>query len=249
MSNRFSKWLPWRNRPAKTIATPPVAEEKEPVSPQASIDKAPGEVRLVAPSYAISYETFNHLYAQESEVDSETFFSNLLRTVMFTESIVQKTEVNEDLDYSRVLRTTNPQYKEHPFYIYETDLPHEFANTPGISFNYAELLSKAMDKRPAADVCVIDPQRLGRILAFEIDVTTHDGVPVFESAGFVDNSDIPPIDTWFFITHKYLYCWIPTLFIPQMQAAINVEMLDSYHWLDQWHPALSNRMMKRLGNR
>lgn len=204
---------------------------------------------MAAPAFSISYESFNHLYAQEVDIQGEEFYANLVRTIAFTELIVQRTEVNEDLDYSRVLRTTNPAYNGKPFYAYETNLPHEFAYTPGISFNYAEVMSKAMELRPAADLCVFAPENLGRILVFEIDCTTHDGAPVFESQGFVDNSDIPPMDTWFFITKKYLYCWIPAMFIDKMQAAIGVEIFDSYRWLDQRLPTFQAALMAKLRGR
>jgi len=73
---------------------------------------------------------------------------------------------------------------------------------------------------------------LGKVLRFEI--------------GFVDDSDIPPIDTWFYVTKKYLYCWIPTLFLDKMQDAIDVEILNSYEWLEKVDPALNIEMEKKI---
>jgi hypothetical protein len=87
---------------------------------------------------------------------------------------------------------------------------------------------------------------MGKILLFSIDRTTHDGAPCNVSEGFVDESDIPPIDTWFYITKSYLYCWIPTLFVEKMQSAIDVEILDSYAWLENSNPGLNTRILSMI---
>lgn len=83
-----------------------------------------------------------------------------------------------------------------------------------------------------------DFQRLGRVLYFETQVTTHDGTAIVHSDCFVDESDAPPIDTWFYFDaeKRNLFCWIPREFENVMQKAIDVEMFDSYHWLDKEAP-------------
>jgi hypothetical protein len=75
---------------------------------------------------------------------------------------------------------------------------------------------------------------LGRILYFETQVTTHDGTAIVHSDCFVDESDVPPIDTWFYFDEekRNLFCWIPREFEEVMQKAIDVEMFESYHcWI------------------
>jgi hypothetical protein len=74
-------------------------------------------------------------------------------------------------------------------------------------------------------------------------MSTHDGAPIAESKNFVDEADVPPIDTWFYLKRKYshsehlcrqsLFCWIPKKFEEVMQQAIDVEILDSYRWFDE----------------
>lgn len=87
---------------------------------------------------------------------------------------------------------------------------------------------------------------LGKIIRFEIDITTLDCASCVETYGFIDESDIPPIDTWFYITTNYLFCWIPKMFIEKMQNAIEVEMLDSYGWLEKINLKCNQSIIERL---
>jgi hypothetical protein len=59
----------------------------------------------------------------------------------------------------------------------------------------------------------------------------------------VDEGDIPPINAWFYLKRDYyhsehwcsqsLFCWISKAFEKVMLAAADVEMFDSYRWLDE----------------
>lgn len=189
------------------------------------------------------------LYKKPEEVGWEEFCANLLKTINWTEKIIEGIPDLSDIDYSRTLRSVNPLYKgQYPLYYYASDRPHEHAETLEVGFNYAVIVADVMALRNMPD-SLDNPDRKGKILVFEIDLTTHDGAAACESNGFVDFSDIPPIDTWFFITTRYLYCWIPTLFIEKMQAAIDVEVYDSYSWLEQSDPALNRSVLDKLENR
>jgi hypothetical protein len=76
-------------------------------------------------------------------------------------------------------------------------------------------------------------------------VTTYDGAAAVES-GFVDEGDIPPLDTWFYVTKTKLYCWIPAMFISVMEDAIAVEIFGSYRWLEESDPFFYLEIFKRL---
>lgn len=158
----------------------------------------------------------------------QAFYENLHKTIHWTESIISTIKDSDAIDYMRIFRTFNPVHLGRPFYIFNDDT--RTASIPSFPFNYNTLLQEALNRRPDAGP-VPNIHSLGRIIRFEIDITTFDGAPAAEN-GFVDESDIPPIDTWFYITKRYLYCWIPTLFISKMQDVIEVEIFDSYEWQD-----------------
>jgi hypothetical protein len=162
---------------------------------------------------------------------TDDFYLNLVRTINWTEKIISRIENKSQINYATVLRQTNPVYQGEPFY-------YNFAATPDIGFNYLAVLNDALTVREANSVVIKDINELGQILEFDIDITTHDGAPCAESEGFVDESDIPPMDTWFYLTRTKLYCWIPKIFIDKMQAAIDVEILESYRWVKDSNPSL-----------
>jgi hypothetical protein len=148
------------------------------------------------------------------------------------------------INYSKVLRTINPRYEDKPFYNFDG----EYISPPELEFNYAPVLFYILSLREEKINGIKDINALGKILRFEINITTIDGAPVVNSEGFVDECDIPPIDTWFYITKRYLYCWIPTMFIRKMQDAIDVEILGSYAWFQDINPELNSEIIKRLEN-
>ncbi|MGX7687823.1 hypothetical protein ACWA1C_11710 [Flectobacillus roseus] len=192
----------------------------------------------------IKYVDYSNLYKPDNSF-SDDFYSNLLTTISWTEIIVSNIEDKSQINYSTILRLTNPDYEGKPFYRYEGTWSG-FAATPDISFNYLSVLQQALAVRPDKNSVLKDITQLGQILEFDIDLTTHDGAPCAESDGFVDESDIPPIDTWFYLTKTKLYCWIPTIFIEKMQGAIDVEIFDSYRWIKDSNPSLQIQTIDRL---
>lgn len=116
---------------------------------------------------------------------------------------------------------------------------------------YEQILKQIIATRPQ-EIDFSPILNSGRILGFIVCSTTHDGVPIENSKGFVDESDVPPVDTWFYLrkvfyygnhhSESVLFCWIPKPFEPLMQAAIDVEILDSYFWLDEVDPAFVDRI-------
>jgi len=91
-------------------------------------------------------------------------------------------------------------------------------------------------------------QDLGRVLYFHTQLTTHDGAAIVDSNCFVDESDVPPIDTWFYFDQEkaILFCWIPKKYESVMQAAIDVEIMNSYHWLDEAGPLTHQKIVTAM---
>ena len=189
------------------------------------------------------YKDFSQVYNIGGDFKDD-FYTNLQKTIVWTEKIIDLIDDSCEIDYSKVLRTTNPIYDGKPFYKF-SDNGYGFASAPEIGFDYKTVLTDALSIRPATMLPQTNLNNMGKILKFEIDVTTHDGAPSSVS-GFVDESDIPPIDTWFYITKKYLYCWIPTIFTGKMQDVIDVEILGSYHWLEEINPEVNRQILARL---
>lgn len=214
------------------------APEKPPVT------NSPGPFSSIPLGESSPY--YSKWYNKPAYINNDKFYSNLVKTIGWTEKIIAAIPDLSDIDYSRVLRSTNPLIEGRPFYTYASDNRHEFPITPWRGFDYRDVLDDAMALRSEMDLTTSEISNNGKILVFITDVSTEDGAPVVESAGFVDGADVPPIDTWFYVTKEYLYCWIPTLFVRKMQLAIDVEMLDSYRWLEQVDPEFNERLLDRL---
>jgi hypothetical protein len=187
---------------------------------------------------------FSHLYKADGDF-TDDFYSNLAKTIIFTENIISGIEDVSKVNYTTILRHVNPTYEGKPFYTF-VDTPYGYvADAVSHPFNYNFILGEALGVRNETGLPEGDFKKMGRILKFESEATTYDGAAVAES-GFVDNGDCPPIDTWFYVTKRYLYCWIPTMFLEQMQNAIEVEPLDSYRWLDESDPFFYLEIFKKL---
>jgi hypothetical protein len=186
------------------------------------------------------------------------FRNNLLQVIIWTDQLSQNFDF-ENGKYGLVFRQTNPIHNDVPLYkfgrqsdeIARLNFDYDFGddycswNNWDYSFDrYDFFLKEATKVRAEIDhVDLSELDKLGRILSFQTCVTTHDGAPIVESRNFVDEGDVPPIDTWFYAKRNYyhsnykcdqsLFCWIPKQFEQVMQQAINVEILDSYRWLDE----------------
>jgi hypothetical protein len=68
--------------------------------------------------------------------------------------------------------------------------------------NYITLLKHVITERSKYSPEKRDDILFGRILCFETCVSTHDGAAIAESNCFFDESDVPPIDTWFYLLHR-----------------------------------------------
>ena len=179
------------------------------------------------------------------------FTKNLSQVIGWTEKLSATFDIEKG-KYGLVFRKTNPELNEKKLYSFDDD--YATWTIDDYSFdNYELLLNLALRQRlnsEQIDFPKLDD--LGKILSFQTCVTTHDGAPIVESRHFVDEGDVPPIDTWFYLKRNYfhseyrcdqsLFCWIPNKFVGIMQQAIDVEILDSYRWLDENDKSIYERI-------
>lgn len=170
------------------------------------------------------------------------FTKNLNQVISWTEKLSKNFDFQNG-KFGLVFRQTNPVLNGTELYSFDDD--YATWKVDDYSFeNYEILLNLAIKQRinsEHVDFTKLDD--LGRILSFQTCITTHDGAPIVESRNFVDEGDVPPIDTWFYLKRNYfhseylceqsLFSWIPKNFEAVVQQAINVEILDSYRWFDE----------------
>jgi hypothetical protein len=175
------------------------------------------------------------------EQEAIDFLLRLKQVVRWTENLSEGFDFKDGL-YGKVFRQTNPSINGVPLYSFDVDYATWNLDdyNPAVYDQLLDLAIEVRNKEYDLDLSKLD--NLGKILSFQTSVTTHDGVPIIESQCFVDESDVPPIDTWFYLKRNYyhsehrcdqvLFCWIPKPFEGVMQQAIEVEILDSYRWLE-----------------
>jgi hypothetical protein len=76
----------------------------------------------------------------------------------------------------------------------------------------------------------------GRLLVWERDTTIDDGAGEAETKGYLDESDMPPWDTWLAYVDPgphagYLVSWVPAPFIEPVAQAVHVNAYGALYWL------------------
>jgi hypothetical protein len=76
----------------------------------------------------------------------------------------------------------------------------------------------------------------GLLLVWERDTTIDDGAGQAETRGYLDESDMPPWDTWVAYVDGSshpgcLVSWVPPPFIPAVDNAIQVNAYGALYWL------------------
>jgi hypothetical protein len=77
----------------------------------------------------------------------------------------------------------------------------------------------------------------GKILVADFETVT-DGASEDCSEGIIDIFDLPPIDTWFYLSRnergsQRIYAWIPAQFEPLVDDAIAVNCMGCLYWLEE----------------
>jgi len=77
----------------------------------------------------------------------------------------------------------------------------------------------------------------GRLLVWERDSTVDDGVGQTVTSGYLDESDMPPWDTWVAYVDSevgrcgYLVSWVPEPFVAPVAQAIKENAYAALYWL------------------
>lgn len=143
---------------------------------------------------------------------------------------------DDQWDYAAVFRRSSnfdhpPAFMEEGGFV-NLDLD-VFYEPHDIGLALATVAKGRKDVRPASwqDILL-----KGKIVAHEICASLIDGGCEAVSNGYVDIYDLPPIDTWIYLTYPgemvnpILYCWVPNPFVPTMQHAIDVSITDLFEW-------------------
>jgi hypothetical protein len=192
-------------------------------------------------------------------LDLDVIVPRLKQVISWTEYLMQKFVYPPDRqNHGEIFRQINPVINGQP--LYTCDRGSATWNLDDCDLdNFEQALRIAVEQREQEiellDFNLADFQQLGRILYFATGGTLHDGFAIAESNCFVDESDVPPIDTWFFLDRNSknpalskdnLFCWIPKRFEPIIQEAINVDYLGSYHWLDKEGPLTHQQIVDAM---
>jgi hypothetical protein len=116
--------------------------------------------------------------------------------------------------YGTVLRQTNPLIEEHALFTLDGDYTTWNVDPYEVAY-FQQALAAVWEQREQVlgpSVPLLDSlAEKGRILCFSTCLTTHDGIAIVDSQRFVDESDVPPIDTWFYLQENFLDAHRPTL--------------------------------------
>ena len=75
----------------------------------------------------------------------------------------------------------------------------------------------------------------GDILVCWLDDTVADGLTGADTKGLLDVYDYPPVDTWFYLTERRLYAWIPAPFEKDILLGIACNPRCCVKWLRHWN--------------
>ncbi len=156
---------------------------------------------------------------------------------------------------AEIFRSYNPVYGNMKLFSFETE---HFGFDIGPNLNHCTLAKWLVDptgresivdnlyeeqinhKRQFVSSLETDKTYSGRILVSQIDCTVIDGASEVQSLGLVDAYDIPPVDTWFYMTRtqesRLLFAWIPGEFVHYANEAVEVNCVDCINWADAWYP-------------
>lgn len=172
-------------------------------------------------------------------IDKKQFNDNLKNVIDWTRKLSRNFDYKDGF-YGTVFRQTNPIISNQPLYDIDGDYAVWDLDDLDLA-NYEEALKQALAVRPISqELYGDDLSALGRILCFSIGLTTHDKGMISESQCFFDESDVPPIDTWFYLDKTRsvnvigtLYCWIPSPFVPVVREGMHYDLIECCEWLER----------------
>ncbi len=185
-------------------------------------------------------------------IDKNLFSLNLSITQEYCRLQIDK---NEN-DNAKVFRSYNPLIKDKPLFSFKVQL---FNSDIEPDLNYCTLTEWIVDPTERENENLVDKlyeQQInfkkknvalndkqihhGDILVSQIDCTVIDGASEVQSLGLIDIYDMPPIDTWFYLTRskesRLLFAWIPADFKHYANEAVLVNCVNCINWFEKWYP-------------
>lgn len=183
-------------------------------------------------------------------IDKNIFKSNLELTKEYCRLQIE----GKENDNAKVFRSYNPILNDKPLFSFNVEY-FNFEIEPNLS--HCTLTNWAIDptdsKNIVDDLFIeqlnfkkqfllntnFEKRTSGKIIISQIDCTVIDGASEVQSLGLIDNYDIPPIDTWFYIIEteesRLLFAWIPNEFVYYANQAVLVNCVDCMGWFDEWY--------------
>lgn len=183
------------------------------------------------------------------KIDQYIFNQNLALTQRYCAAQSE----NQQMSIAEIFRSFNPTVRGQPLFSYQDGRSSSQIENNSAPWMMARWAFDPIDQQPAwsieklfEDLMVFKEQYCpkqesigynGEILIAQIDCTVCDGASEHESLGLIDLYDMPPIDTWFYLTKsnegRLLYCWIPNSVKHYADEAVAVNCIDCIRWFDQ----------------
>ena len=173
------------------------------------------------------------------EINKETFFQNLNLTQIYCEQRIQ----DKSKSIAKILRSLNLKYANKKIFEFEWNKEYKVELTKwNVEFLdndfqiIKELYEQQMSRKKQSIGTNQNKDFKGRIFVSEFESGMTDGASEIESKGLIDGYDLPPIDTWFYLTKKNnrqnIYAWIPERLEVEANNAIEVNLLDVLSWME-----------------
>lgn len=180
-------------------------------------------------------------------IDIDIFKANLELTQAYCELQLSKHEK----DHAKILRSFNSIGNGTSLFSFGTSTLDYDDNQNETKWSFAEwlidpiasdtsieyLFADQLDfkKKLISNVPAYYPLS-GKIIISLFDETVVDGASEVASKGLFDVFDLPPIDTWFYITRaaegRLLFAWIPNELYHYANEAILVNCMDMINWFE-----------------
>lgn len=187
------------------------------------------------------------------KIDKDNFSFNLNLTQQYCRLQMNKSEK----DNAKIFRSINPIINKKPIFSFMLQ-KFDFNIKPALNYctltkwfiepismgKNKDIMSGLFEEQISAKQKLVSFDKKqsyeGDILVSLFDCTVIDGASEVESLGLIDIYDMPPIDTWFYLTKnkesRLLFAWIPKHFEHYVNDAISVNCLDLIHGFQQLFP-------------
>ena len=184
-------------------------------------------------------------------IDKKIFTDNLFLTQEYCRLQIEKNQK----DNATILRSYNPSRYFKKLFSFKVER-FQFDIQPNINYcTTTKWTTEPIQSESVVDNLFVDQLNyknkclptfdkskliLGKILVSQIDYTVIDGASEAQSLGLIDVYDIPPIDTWFYLTKtkesRLLFAWIPDELVHYANEAVLVNCVDCINWFDESYP-------------